>query len=191
MIAIGCATDDERAFRAGAARTIEAIDDGSSLLLRRHRYESIDVPYNEMLAVAAARDDLEAVVLVHQDAFVEVRQDIPARIRGLLEASPEVAVAGALEGGDPRELTLAHGTLLVLSAWAARELRFDPAVGGSADASANDISLQARTHGRRVIGAQFGVGRLCHKRDPAGRRRELSAMVALRRKWRVGAAPAA
>lgn len=186
MIAIGCATKDERAFRRGGARAVETIDDGSSLLLRHHRYESIDAPYNEMLSVAAARDDLEAVVLVHQDAVIDTGYDDLSRsVRMLLGSDANLAVIGAAEIDSPRfgapDVT---ATVLVLSPWAVRNLRFDPAIGGSADASAHDIALQAYAGGRRALAAPLGVGRAWAPPQPSSRRRELSAMVELRRKWR-------
>lgn len=185
MIAIGCATTDERAFRAAGARTIGVLDEGSSLLLRRHRYDSIDVAYNDMLAVAAQREDMEAVVLVHQDALTQGGRGAMARIRALLATSPDVAVVGAVDDGSPRELQAVTGTLVVLSPWAVRNLRFDPTVGGSADASAEDISLQARAAGRRVVAAPLGISRASRPAEPAERRRELGAAVALRRKWEL------
>ncbi len=183
MFAIGCATTDERAFRAGGAQTMQILDEGSSLLLRRHRYDSIDRPYNEMLASAATRDDLEAMVLVHQDAVVDGDGHVLARVRRLLAASPDVAVLGSAEQDRPREVEAVGGTLLVLSAWAVRNLRFDPQLGGSIDASAHDISLQARASGRRVVGAPLGLSRAWRPAAPAEQRSDLSALASLRRKW--------
>jgi hypothetical protein len=182
MIAIGCATTDERAFRAAGALTVEALDEGSSLLLRRHRYESVAVAYNEMLAAARDRDDLEAVVLVHQDAVVEDGRDVLADVREILAASEEVAVVWALDGGRPGEVPPVSGTLLALSPWAARNLRFDPAAAASPDTSALDVALQARAAGRRAVGAPLEVSRAWSPAAPAARRRELHAMVELRRR---------
>ena len=71
MIAFGCATTDEGEFRAYAAPAIERVAEADSLLMRRHGYESIHEPYNEMLDQAAQRDDLEAVVLLHQDLSID------------------------------------------------------------------------------------------------------------------------
>jgi hypothetical protein len=182
VIAIGCASSDERAFRAGAARTIAALDEGDSLLLRHHRRDVVEA-YDQMLADAAERDGLEAVLLVHQDAVVEPHAHVVARIRGVLAATPEVAVVGVADGSAAREAATVGGTLLALSPWAVRNLRFDPALGGSVDACAHDLSLQARAAGRRVVAAPLGVARTVPD-DPARRRGELSALVELRRKWR-------
>jgi hypothetical protein len=182
MIAIACATTDERAFRAAGAPTIETLDEGNSLLLRQHHHESVDVPYNAMLATAAARDDLEAIAFVHQLALVDDDGDALTRVRGLLAADPTIAVVGALDAGRPREVTAVPGTLVVLSPWAARNLRFDQSAGGSPDTSARDISLQARAAGRRVVGARLGVSRAWRPATPAERRRELRSMVALGRR---------
>lgn len=183
MIAVACATNDERAFRAAAAPTMERIAEGSSLLLRRHHCDAVDEPYNEMLSIAGERDDLEAIVLVHQNALTDPASDVLARVRALLATSPEVAVVGSVRDGGPREIAMANGTLLALSAWAARNLRFDPAMGGSPDAGAQDLSLQARAAGKRVLGARLGAECAWVPEDPGSRRRQLDALVALRRKW--------
>lgn len=184
MIAICCATTDERTFAAGAAHTVRALDEVDSPLLRRHRCGSAEGPYNEMLAAAAARDDLEAVVFVHEGAVVDARVEVMARIRALLEASEHVAAIGAADGVRAREVATADGTLLALSAWAARNLRFDPALAADADASAQDISLRARAEGRRVLAAPLGVVRALPGRvGRAERQGQLDAMVELRRKW--------
>ena len=169
MIAIGCVTTDERAFRAHGAVTISTLDEGSSLLLRQHDSERFDGPYNEMLGTAAAREQLEAVVLVHQNAVVVDDDRIAARIRRLLAASSEIAVLGSVAGGAPRETAAVDGTLLVLSPWAVRTLRFDAVAGYSVDACARDISLQARASGQRVVAAPLGVrARGAALRQPIG-----------------------
>jgi hypothetical protein len=183
MIAIGCATTDERAFRAAAAATIESLDEGNSLLLRHHQCESIDGPYNEILAVAGEREDLEAVVLVHQDATIEAESALLSTVRRTFAEDDEVAMVAAIATGEPtewRDLILAAA---VLSPWAARNLRFDPAVGGSADASVRDIGLQVEASDRRALAMPLGVGRAWAPSVPDVRRRELSARVALERKW--------
>lgn len=183
MIAIGCATSDERAFRAGAATAIEALDEGDSLLLRHHHCEAIDVPYNEMLATATARDDLDAIVFVHQDAVLDGETSGMVQLRSLFEANPDVAVIGVGDAGSPVDVRTVDGTMLALSAWAARNLSFDPALGGSVDASAQDLSLQARAADRRVLAAPLGVMRPWLDRPEPARQRELIATLELKRKW--------
>lgn len=186
MIAIACATTDERAFRAAGATTVETLDEGSSLLLRRHGHETLADPCNEMLDVVGQRADLEAFVLVHQDTVVDFEAHVMARVRGLMAGNGDVAIVGAVAGGPPRELPAVDATLLALSPWAVHNLRFDPAVGGSADATAHDLSRQACVAGRRVLGAPLGLTRLSAPRaDRAQRRRELDALTRLSRKWHL------
>jgi len=184
MIAIGCATTDERAFRAAGAPTIEAIDEGDSLLMRHHGFESIDVPFNEMIAAAAAREDLEALLLVHQDALLEPKRDLPRLVRELLVAEKDLAMVwAAAKGFSMRHRDDVSATLLALSPWTVQKLRFDPTVGGSADASAEDLALQAQAAGRCALPAKMGVVRSRMPQPPATRRRELQARVEVRRKW--------
>lgn len=190
MIAFACVTTDERAFRAGAAQTIERVSENSSLLLRRHRRDSLDEALNEMLVEAAGQGDLEAVALLRQDVHVGATDRL-ARVRALLAASPDVAVIGTTSewAADPsrasREVELVDGTLFVLSAWAARELRFDPDAGGSLDACAMDVCLQARAAGRRVIATDLRATLVEPLEQPADRSAGLRAAVAVRRRWAV------
>ena len=94
VISFGCATTDEREYRAYAAPTIERLAEPDSLLMRRHDCDSIHEPYNDMLAEAAEHADLEAVVLLHQDVSIEDELFLP-KVRALLAASDEVAVIGS------------------------------------------------------------------------------------------------
>jgi hypothetical protein len=183
VIAVGCATTDEQAFRAGGALAMEALDEGDSLLLRRYDRDSVAVSCNEILAMAAGRNDLEAIVLVHEGVVIERAALALALIRRLLVAAPDVAVVGAVDGGYPRDVAAVDGTLLAVAPWVAGELRFDPSVGGSADVCAVDFSLGARAAGHRVVGAHLGVVRAGLRMTPSVRRRQLRAMVRLRRKW--------
>lgn len=214
MIAFGCATTDEREFRNGATLAIERVAERDSLLLRRHARKSVHEPYNEMLAAACGRDELEAVVLIHQDVTIESDGFLSA-VRAILAASPKIAVVGALgargdrltsvterhgrlalprlgPGGSvldfshaPREVDWIDGSAIVLSARAARELRFDGAVGDSLDACAVDVCLQARAQGDRVVAGGLAVARRSTGRELFDRRRWTRSAVALKRKWDV------
>lgn len=94
MIAFGCATTSEEEYSAYVVPSLDRVAEPDSHLMRRHGYDSIHEPYNEMLAEAAEFDDLEALVLLHQDLSIE-DEEFMEKIRGLLAASPEVAVLGA------------------------------------------------------------------------------------------------
>jgi hypothetical protein len=169
---------------------MEAKDDGSCLLLRRHGHGSAGAPCNEMIEVAASREDLEAVVLVHQDAVVDPGADPVAAIRSLLGGEGEATtIVGVADGPSPDPFDWI-ATAVVLSASAARDLRFDPAFGASADASAQDLALRAQAGGCRALAARLGIGRASSPRAPAARRAELGAMVELRGRWgRLEVAP--
>jgi Glycosyltransferase like family len=217
VIAFGSATTNEREYRAYAAPTVERLAEADSLLMRRHGCDSIHQPYNEMLAEAAEHDDLEAVVLLHQDVSIEDDLFLP-RVRALLAASDDVAVIGSAGArnvsglawweGSPRgraqspvlvpggsidvysrgnfEVESVDGMLLVLSAWAARELRFDRSLSGALDGYDADICLQARARGRRVVVGDFRVSHYTQRQGFLNHGRWVQADVALRRKWSLG-----
>lgn len=183
-----------------------------SLLMRRHGYDSIQEPYNEMLAEAAGHDDLEAVVLLHQDVAIEDERFL-GKVRALLAASEDVAVigsAGALGAGGlawwegacrgraespamipggsfetyslgNHEVDSVDGLMMVFSAWAARELRFDRRLA-PLDGYDADICLQARARGRRVVVGDFRVWHYAPK-DFLDHRRWVRAAAILQRKW--------
>lgn len=216
VISFGCATTDEREYRAYAAPTIEKLSERDSLLMRRHGYDSIHEPYNEMLEQAAEHEDLEAVVLLHQDVSIEDGFFL-AKVRALLAASDDVAIIGSagardvtslawwegsnrgrvesptmVPGGNfeiysrgNTEVDSVDGLLLVFSAWAARELRFDRDLAGELDGYDADICLQARACGRRVVVGDFKVFHYT-QRDFLDHRRWVRAAVALQRKWDFG-----
>jgi len=188
VIAFGCATTDERSFRANAATAIGAVAERDSLLMRRHRTtSSLDGAYNEMIATAAERDDLEGLVLVHQDLGIEDGQFL-ARLRALLAAVPNVAIVGATRAGSPREVEAVGGDLIALSPWACSELRVDPKLSGSLDASVADLCLTARAADRPVLAAAFRAFRDPTPggpipSNPPRRRRRVAARASLLRKW--------
>lgn len=215
MFAFGCATTSEEQYLAYAAPTIERLREPSSLAMRRHGFDTIHAPYNEMLAEAGRRADLEALVLLHQDVSISDRRFI-ARARAVLAADERVAVVGAagacngatlawwegdrrtgrvespalVSGGATvdhargiREVEAIDGIVIVLSAWAVRALRFDPAIGPF-DGYDADICLQARSCGRRVVVADFrGVAHHVRGASFFDRARWVRGEVALRRKW--------
>jgi GT2 family glycosyltransferase len=187
--------------------------ESGSLVLRRHGYDSIQEPYNEMLAEVASHEDLEAIVLLHQDVLIRDALFLD-KVRALLAASDEIAVIGSAGARDLRgglawwegscrgriespvmvhggsvetyshgnfEVEVVDGMMLVLSAWAARRLRFDPDLR-PLDGYDADICLQARARGRRVVVGDFHVEHFA-KRDFLHHRRWVRAAVALRRKW--------
>lgn len=216
MIAFGCATTNEEEYLAYAAPSVERAAEPDSLTMRRHGHGSIHEPYNEMLDEASGHEELEAVVLLHQDLTIE-DESFLAKIRAVLAASEEVAVigvAGAREvrglawwegesygaARSPRlvpggshlqysqgafEVESVDGLLLVLSAWAARELRFDQELAGPLDGYDMDLCLQARARGGRVVVADLDVSHHVEYDGFFDRRRWIEAAVALQRKWEL------
>lgn len=182
MIAFACASTDERQFRAHAARSIEVCAEDDSLLMRRHRSTPLDSAYNEMIATAAERDDLEVLVLVHEGLTIADRSFL-SRIRGLLAAGDDVAVIGAGDETGASEVAAVRGDLIVLSGWACSELRVDPRFADSTDAATADLCFTARAGGKRVVAARFGIFRHPALESPSSRRLRVRAGVALRRKW--------
>jgi len=176
-----------------------------------------------VLDQAGAHDDLEALVLLHQD--VELAEaDFADRIRAVL-ADPDVAVigcAGAVgvrsiawwqgaitwaslthrytehTGGEfpgfawepsevpvhasPGEVDSIDGLVIVLSAWAVRNLRFDESLG-KLHGYDFDICMQAKEAKKKVYAADF---RAIHHRsldlisDPEA---WMSAYIRLVEKW--------
>jgi hypothetical protein len=218
VLAFGCATTSAEKYFAYAAPTIERVAESDSLVMRRHGFDTIHQPYNEMLAAAAERDDLEALVLLHQDLSIGDPHFVD-RIRALLAADEHVAVIGAAgarnvsslawwEGDDPagrvespelvpggtvvdhpranREVEAIDGILIVLSAWAVRELRFDAAIGPF-DGYDVDICFQARSLGGRVVVGDFrDVAHHARGSSSFNRERWKRGAIALSRKWDVG-----
>lgn len=221
MIAFGCATTSEEEYLAYAAPSVQRVAEPGALLMRRHGHDSIHEPYNEMLAEAATHDDLEAVVLLHQDVSID-DPDFLAKVRTILAASSEVAVIGVAGSRNPpglawwegdsfyghldspllvpggssfhysdgaHEVDAVDGLLLVLSAWAAQELRFDGDLAGPLDGYDLDICLQARARGRRVVAADLLHRHFVSYDRFFDRRRWIEAEVALRRKWELDPMP--
>lgn len=192
MIAFACASSDERLFRLGAAGAIAALAEADSLLLRRHHAERLDSALGEMLSTAAARSDLEALVILEQCAIHHGEPDrFLTEVRTLLAADPAIALLGSAGVPDEESPTSgAHeveaiaGPLLVVSPWAARTLRPDPAIPGPFAACAIDLSLQARSRGRRAVASsELSVSVLSRPGYRTPRRHRVRGGATLRRKW--------
>jgi hypothetical protein len=137
---------------------------------------SIFEAYNRALDHFGVLEDLEALVLVHEDVELFDR-DFGDRIRRAL-ADPQVAIVGAvgardvdslawwhgevagrafeprgaLDGGfDEPEVDAVDGLLMALSPWAVRNLRFDEARYTGFHGYDVDLCFQAREAGRRVV----------------------------------------
>ncbi len=178
MIAYGTAIADRRGYETIARPGIERVAEPDSVMLVREGCDSIQAPYNAMLDEAAAHEDLEALVLVHED--LELTDDtLPTRLRRLLD-DPRVGLVGLLgstdvrglawwehgldgfvwQPGGPgrspfeeREVDAVDGMLLALAPWVVRTLRFDEAFAADFHGYDVDFCLQVRAAGGRVLAA--------------------------------------
>jgi len=195
MIAFGTAVTDAGKYERFALPGIERAKEPDSLVLGHGADGSIFRNYNILLDEAGAREDLEALVLLHQDVEL-VEADFCERIRKVL-ANPEVAVVGCAgatgarsiawwqgevrwaslthryeehTGGEfpgptwvadsvpadssPGEVDSIDGIVVVLSAWAVRNLRFDESLG-ELHGYDFDVCMQAKAKGKKVFAADF------------------------------------
>jgi Glycosyltransferase like family len=94
MIAFGCSITSPEIFERCAMPGIRLAAEPDSKVLAFQAAGSVFRSYNLLLEQAAALDDLEALVLVHQDAEI-VDPDFCAKLRRALR-DPEVAVVGSV-----------------------------------------------------------------------------------------------
>ena len=92
MIAFGTAITEPEIYERFAEPGIELAAEPDSEVLSHASASSIFRNYNLMLDMVADRDDLEALVLIHQDAEL-VDSDFCDKVRAVL-ADPEVAIVG-------------------------------------------------------------------------------------------------
>jgi GT2 family glycosyltransferase len=94
VIVFGTGVTDEEAYRRWALPSIERVREPDSLVIAKRGAGSLQGAYNEILDEAATKDDLEAVVLLHQDVEL-VSTRFLARLRHVLSRD-EVAVVGTV-----------------------------------------------------------------------------------------------
>jgi GT2 family glycosyltransferase len=216
VIAFGSAITSPETYERFALPGIRRVQEPDSPLLSRSGYDSIQRPYNEILDEAAALDDLEALVLVHQDLELTDRGFL-ANMRRLL-AQPGVGVVGmagarAISGlgwweGEvyggcfapgfsgrfsigSHEVEMVDGALLVLAPWVVRTIRFDETFSSDFHGYDVDFCLQARAAGGRVIVTDIGYHHDWTKDPGDDRERWTAASIRLSRKWEPELWPAA
>jgi GT2 family glycosyltransferase len=140
------------------------------------------VAYNEVLDAFSERDDLEALVLLHEDTEI-VDSAFCEKVRRRM-ADPDVAIVGVVGARGVRSLAWwegegfgrvvetrgvvdfragAHdvdsvdGLMLVLSPWAVRSLRFDADRFSGFHGYDADLCFQARAAGKRVVVDEIAV----------------------------------
>jgi Glycosyltransferase like family len=230
MIAFGCSIGEVEPYLRYAQPGVELAAEPDSLVLPFASAGTLGRSYNLLLNAAAAREDLEALVIVHPHTEIVDRR-FCEKVRSAL-ADPKVAVlgsAGAIKvrsiawwegevssasvvqryheygGGEvpayswtarkpaPAEVETVDGRLLmVLSPWAARNVRFDEGLflGHGHDL---DYCMRVRAAGRRVMTTDLRV--IAHRSINIASEPELwvEGHVALARKWqgRIGVADGA
>lgn len=196
MIAFGVPILDEELYRRWAGPSIAALVEPDSIVIRKRGYDSIQEPYNEILAEAAEREDLEAVVLLHEDTWID-EPKLPQLIRWHFR-DPTVGVIGAIGARGvssmawwhdtellgavttarhssvptvystgPQIADVVDGYLLIVSPRVARTVRFDQQ--GNEDFHGYDIDFcsRVRARGFSVIVDDFATEHFSTAGDPA------------------------
>jgi hypothetical protein len=113
MIAFGCSITNPDQFRRCAEPGIRRVAEADSVRYDLPALGSIARSYNVLLDRAAERDDLEALVLLHQDAEI-VDADLCAKVRAALR-DPGVAVVGCAGAIDVRSIAWWEGSVTLAS----------------------------------------------------------------------------
>ena len=113
MIAFACSITKPDQFRRCAEPGIRRAAEADSVRFELPAVGSIARSYNALLDRAAERDDLEALVLLHQDAEI-VDADLCAKVRAAL-ADPDVAVVGCAGARDVRSIAWWEGSVTLAS----------------------------------------------------------------------------
>jgi GT2 family glycosyltransferase len=124
VIAFGCAITAPEVYERFAKPGIDAVAEAGSPVLAYRATSSIFRSYNLILDRAAQREDLEALVLVHQDTEL-VDPQFCAKVRAAL-ADPEVAVAGCIGALGVRSIAWWEGSVT----WASFIHRYGELGGG-------------------------------------------------------------
>ena len=109
MIAFGCPITDPGTFDRHAGPGIDGAKEPGSVVLAFRAMTSIARSYNLILDKAAALDDLEALVLVHQDTEI-ADPELCAKVRRVF-ADPDVAVAGCIGAIGVRSIAWWEGSV--------------------------------------------------------------------------------
>ena len=132
MIAFGTAITKPEVYERCAGPGIELAKEPDSKVYPHASTGSLFRNYNLLCEMAAEHEDLEALVLVHQDAEI-VDPDFCTKLRAALE-DPEVAVVGCVGAIGVRSIAWWEGSIT----WASFTHRYDEAGGGEFPAFAWD-----------------------------------------------------
>jgi hypothetical protein len=124
MIAFGCSITDPAMYAKAAEPGIRRAAEADSEVIANAAAGSIFRSYNLLLDMVAGRDDLEALVLVHQDAEI-VSADLCATLREALQ-DPDAGVVGCVGAVGVRSIAWWEGSVT----WASFIHRYDELGGG-------------------------------------------------------------
>jgi hypothetical protein len=142
MIAFGTAITNLEVYEHCAAPGIRLVAEADSEILPHQTTGSLFRNYNLILDKAAELDDLEALVLLHQDAEI-VDPDFCRKLREVL-SDPEVAIVGCAGAIGVRSIAWWEGAVT----WASFTHRYQELGGGDIDALAwneDELPAYART----------------------------------------------
>jgi Glycosyltransferase like family len=128
VIAFGSSMTDPEIYERWAKPGIELAAEPDSKVFAFQNAGSIFRSYNLILDQAAALDDLEALVLVHQDAEI-VDPDFCGKLRRALN-DPEVAVVGCVGASGVRSIAWWEGSVR----WGSSFYRYGELGGGELSA---------------------------------------------------------
>ena len=162
MIAFGCPITAPEVYERRAGRGIAAAAEPGSARFPFRATSSIFASNNLILDRAAACDDLEALVLVHQDTEL-TDDEFCAKVRAVL-ADPDVAVAGCIGALGVRSIAWWEGSVT----WASFIHRYGELGGGDLPGFAWDGGdATARTRGR-ARSTWSTASCSCCRRGPCG-----------------------
>jgi GT2 family glycosyltransferase len=130
MIAFGCAVTQPEAYERWAAPGIAGVREPDSVVYANSSAGSIFRAYNLLLELAGQHEDLEALVLLHQDVEI-VDVEFCAKVRQAL-ADPAVGVVGCVGALDARSMAWWEGAVT----WASFTHRYYEYGGGELPAFA-------------------------------------------------------
>lgn len=128
MIAFGASLSSAEAYAAYARAGVDRVREPDSLVLPYQAGDSLARVYNLILDHVSPREDLEALVLHHQDVEL-VGPDFCAAVRAAV-ADPSVAIAGAVGARGATGIAWWDGDVH----WASCTYRYGEFGGGEVDA---------------------------------------------------------
>ena len=180
MIAFGCPITSDEAYGRWAGPSIQRCVEPDSLVIEQRGHGSIQNGLNAILEKAATRQNLEALVLIHQDVEID-DPDILATARRAI-SDPTVGIVGAAGASDVRgidwweatgygrlrnpalgslgwdwnasrgahDVDTVDGCLMIVAPWVARTVRLPVPADGAFHGYDLDLCLRVRALGGRV-----------------------------------------